>query len=113
MKDEFLAILSHELRTPLTSVFGWVQMLQKRPTDPEITAKALDVIDRNVRVQAKLIEDLLNVSQIITGKLQIQREMIDALQIVMATIETIRPSADTKQITLELESERRLPALSA
>ncbi|PYS13272.1 MAG: hypothetical protein DMG15_11695 [Acidobacteria bacterium] len=113
MKDEFLAILSHELRTPLTSVFGWVQMLQNRATDPEITAKALNVIDRNLRVQAKLIEDLLNVSQIITGKLQIQRDTIDAVQIVMATIETIRPSADAKQITLKLESDRPLPALSA
>src|SRR5437867_13312946 len=76
MKDEFLTLLSHELRTPLTSVYGWVQLLQERPSDPQTTAKALAVIDRNVRVQVQLIDDLLNISRIITGKLQIQRELV-------------------------------------
>src|SRR5436309_1886045 len=114
MKDEFLAVLSHELRTPLTAVFGWVQMLQNRAVDAATRARALEVIERNIRVQAQLIDDLLNLSQIVTGKLQIRREIIaDALQLLKTTIETIRPSADAKQIALHLENEGRAPALSA
>jgi len=113
MKDEFLAILSHELRTPLTAVFGWVQMLQSRALDPSMRRRALEVIDRNMRVQAQLIDDLLNLSQIITGKLQISREMVDVLQLVRTTVETIRPSADVKHITLQLESEVATATLSA
>jgi signal transduction histidine kinase len=77
-KDEFLAVLSHELRTPLTAVFGWTQLLQNRDgVNESMRIKALDVIDRNVRAQIQLIDDLLNVSQIIAGKLKIRREMID------------------------------------
>jgi len=113
MKDEFLAILSHELRTPLTSVFGWIQLLQSGGTDPATTAKALSVIDRNIRIQAQLIDDLLSVSQIMTGKLPIRREMIDPLRVIKATVESVRPSADAQQIILQLESDPHIPALSA
>jgi PAS domain S-box-containing protein len=112
MKDEFLTLLSHELRTPLTSVYGWVQLLQDRPADPQTTAKALAVIDRNVRVQVQLIDDLLNISRIITGKLQIQREQVDPLVIVSAAVEMIRPSADAKQITLTFEAYSQMPHVS-
>jgi len=112
MKDEFLTLLSHELRTPLTSVYGWVQLLKERPADPHTSAKALAVIDRNVRVQVQLIDDLLNISRIITGKLQIQRELVDPLTIVNTAIETIRPSADAKQITLTFETDPRIPDVS-
>ncbi len=112
LKDEFLTLLSHELRTPLTSVFGWVQLLQDRSPDPATTRKALEVIDRNVRVQVQLIDDLLNISRIITGKLQIQRETVDPLHIVHAAIETVRPSADAKQITIRVESDVDIPAVS-
>src|SRR5690242_18514658 len=71
MKDEFLATLSHELRTPLTSIVGWVNLLKGRTLDEAAAAKALDVIDRNAKVQTQLVNDLLNVSQIITGKLKV------------------------------------------
>jgi signal transduction histidine kinase len=112
-KDEFLAILSHELRTPLTAVYGWVQVLKTREVDRQTAQKALDVIDRNLRMQNQLIDDLLNVSKIITGKLQIHRERVNALDVVNATIETVRPSADAKQINIRLENDPDLPAISA
>ena len=112
-KDEFLAVLSHELRTPLTAVFGWVQLLQGRGIDDATKAKALEVIDRNIRVQKQLIDDLLNVSQIIAGKLQVRREMIDPLEIVQRAVETARPSADAKAIVLRIESDEHVPAISA
>jgi signal transduction histidine kinase len=112
-KDEFLAVLSHELKTPLTAVHGWVQLLKTREVDRQTTEKALAVIDRNLRIQNQLIDDLLNVSKIISGKLQIQRETVNALDIVNATIETVRPSAEAKQISVELESDADLPAISA
>src|SRR5690242_9543012 len=75
-KDEFLAVLSHELKTPLTAVHGWVQLLKTREVDRQTTEKALAVIDRNLRIQNQLIDDLLNVSKIISGKLQIHRETV-------------------------------------
>jgi signal transduction histidine kinase len=112
-KDEFLAILSHELKTPLTAVFGWVQLLKNPEVDSKTKEKALEVIDRNLRIQNQLIDDLLNVSKIITGKLQIHRETVNALEVVTATIETVRPSADAKQIPIRLESGQDLPAISA
>src|SRR5204862_943470 len=71
IKDEFLATISHELRTPLTSVLGWVRMLRGGRLDPETTSKAMEVIDRNVRFQAQLIEDLLDISRITMGKLRL------------------------------------------
>jgi signal transduction histidine kinase len=110
-KDEFLAVLSHELRTPLTSVFGWVQLLQNRTVDTATRDKALKVIDRNIRAQTQIIDDLLNISQIITGKLQIRREMTDALQIVKTAIETSQPSAEAKHIHLRLDHDDDLPAV--
>ena len=113
MKDEFLAVLSHELRTPLTAVFGWVQMLQSRTIDPATREKALEVIERNIRLQAQLVDDLLNLSQIVTGKLQIRREIIDPFQLIKTTMETVIPSADAKQISLRLEKDVQLPAISA
>jgi PAS domain S-box-containing protein len=104
-KDEFLAILSHELKTPLTAVFGWIQLLKTRDMDRATKEKALEVIDRNLRIQNQLINDLLDVSQIITGKLTVHPERIDALDVIKATIETVRPSAEAKDIALTLEGQ--------
>jgi PAS domain S-box-containing protein len=112
-KDQFLAILSHELKTPLTAVFGWVQLLKFRQVDAATMEKALSVMDRNLRIQTQLIDDLLNVSQIITGKLQIHPEMVDAVENVKAAIETVRPSANAKQIAVQLQSGSNLPAIAA
>jgi CheY-like chemotaxis protein len=94
-------------------VFGWTQLLQNRDVNEEMRTKAMDVIDRNVRAQIQLIEDLLNVSQIIARKLQIRREIIDPVEVVKRAIETARPSADAKEIALHLESASKVPVISA
>jgi PAS domain S-box-containing protein len=112
-KDEFLAILSHELKTPLTAVFGWIQLLKAREMDRATKEKALEVIDRNLRIQNQLINDLLDVSQIITGKLTVHPENVDALDVIKATIETVRPSAEAKDIALTVEANTDATVLFA
>src|SRR5690606_34383329 len=72
LKDEFLATLSHELRTPLNAVLGWTRLLQSAPVEPAVRARALESIERNAHAQTRLIEDLLEISRIVTGKLRIQ-----------------------------------------
>jgi PAS domain S-box-containing protein len=100
MKDEFLATLSHELRTPLTAILGWAQILVSgRTTDAEM-AQGLETIDRNARVQTKLVEDLLDMSSIISGKLRLDMQQLSPASFVEAAIETIQPTADAKGIRL-------------
>ncbi len=101
MKDEFLAIVSHELRTPLTSILGWSKQLLTRQLDPTITNRALETIERNAQSQAQLIEDILDVSKIIRGKLQLQIEPVNLIALIETLLETVRPQADTKAIQLE------------
>lgn len=101
MKDEFLAVLSHELRTPLNAMMGWIQLLRTRQFDASMTARALETIDRNTQSLMRLIEDLLDVSRIITGKLQLNLTDINLAAIVAIVIETLQPSAQAKQITLK------------
>jgi PAS domain S-box-containing protein len=103
MKDEFLATLSHELRTPLNAIVGWAAMLARTHHDPK-TAKAIDVISRNAHAQVKMIEDILDVSRIINGKLRIEPKPTDLVAIANDAIEVVRPSATAKRITIELES---------
>lgn len=100
-KDEFLATLSHELRTPLTAILGWIHLMRsKNLTDAEST-RALNTIERNARSQSQLIDDLLDVSRIITGKLYIERGTIDLLKVIDAVFDSIRPAAEAKTITFE------------
>ncbi len=108
MKDEFLATLSHELRTPLNVIFGWTQLLKMGKHDPETIAEGMNVIDRNVRLQTKLIEDLLDVSRIISGKIRLEIQTVELPEIISATAEGLRPAADAKGIRLEkrIESSR-------
>ena len=101
IKDEFLATLSHELRTPLSAIFGWTQLLIARRDDPNTLAHGLDVIDRNVRVQMQLIEDLLDVSRIISGKVRLDIQRVNVPEIIDAAIESVKPAADAKDIRLE------------
>ncbi|HEY6723564.1 MAG TPA: PAS domain S-box protein [Polyangiaceae bacterium] len=103
-KDEFLATVSHELRTPLNAVLGWAAMLRHRPVDASI-AKPIEVIYRNSQAQAKIIEDILDVSRIITGKLRIEPKPMDLVAIARDTIEVVRPSADAKRLRIEFEAE--------
>jgi signal transduction histidine kinase len=99
LKDEFLATLSHELRTPLNAIVGWTQLLRMEKLPDEAT-RGLDVIDRNVKAQTKLIEDLLDVSRITTGKMRLNRREAALAPVVAAAIEAMRPAAEAKRIDL-------------
>jgi len=100
MKDEFLATLSHELRTPLNAVLGWTQVLRASQGLPTEAANGLIVIERNARSQAQIIEDLLDMSSIISGKVRLDVQRVDLNSIVEATVETVRPAAQAKEIRL-------------
>lgn len=101
LKDEFLATASHELRTPLTAVVGWSRLLRTGKLDAENSARALEAIERNASLQTKLIDDLLDVSRIITGKLSLDRRPIEMAHVVSDAVNTVRPAADAKNITIE------------
>jgi PAS domain S-box-containing protein len=101
MKDEFLATLSHELRTPLNAMLGWTQMLCTRKFNQATTARALETIDRNTKSLAALIEDILDVSRIIRGKLHLNIRPVELTSIVEAAIETVRPAATLKEIQID------------
>jgi PAS domain S-box-containing protein len=107
LKDEFLSTLSHELRTPLTSIIGWAKLLRTGELDETRRAQALETIGRNARSQAQLIDDLLDVSRIITGKLRIDMRPVEPASVVEAAVDSIRPAAAAKGIALELQLDRR------
>jgi CheY-like chemotaxis protein len=101
MKDEFLATLSHELRTPLSAIFGWAQLLRMGEADSETIKEGIDVIDRNVRLQKQLIEDLLDMSRIISGKIRLDVQQVELPELIDNTIESIRPAADARSLRIE------------
>ncbi|HEY9650247.1 MAG TPA: PAS domain-containing sensor histidine kinase, partial [Coleofasciculaceae cyanobacterium] len=101
MKDEFLATLSHELRTPLNAMLGWTQMLRTRTLDEATVARALETIERNTKSLATLIEDVLDVSRIIRGKLHLTTNPIELVPVINAAIDTIRPAAQAKDIQIK------------
>jgi len=103
-KDEFLATLSHELRTPLNAILGWVRLMGSGNLDEQTMQRALEIIERNTRLQAQLIEDLLDVSRIISGKLRLDLRPAALSSVVEAAIEAVRPTADAKHITLEFHA---------
>ncbi|MFL6227746.1 MAG: ATP-binding protein [Pyrinomonadaceae bacterium] len=105
LKDEFLATLSHELRTPLTAILGWAGLLRSVRLDEETAAGALETIERNARSQKQLIDDLLDASRIITGKLRLEVKPTQLAQVVAAVVESIRPSAAAKGVELRVESD--------
>jgi PAS domain S-box-containing protein len=101
MKDEFLATLSHELRTPLSAILGWAQVLRRGGRDGADLQRGLQTIERNARAQAQLIEDLLDMSRITSGKVLLDMQMLSPASVIDAAIETVRPAADAKNIHLE------------
>ena len=105
LKEEFLATVSHELRTPLNAVVGWSRLLRTGQLDKEGTAHAVDVIERNAAAQRQIIEDLLDVSSIVTGKLRINTQPIDVLLIIHGAIDAVRPAAEAKQIAIRTHFE--------
>ncbi|MFN6562247.1 MAG: PAS domain-containing protein [Nostoc sp. ChiSLP01] len=111
-KDEFVAMVSHDLRSPLHAILGWVQLLRTRKFDEANLVKALETIERNARSQEKLLEDLLNISRILQGKLQLEVSQVNLGVIVGAAIETAYPSANAKNIGLESIIDRSIPTIS-
>ncbi|MDQ2977263.1 MAG: response regulator, partial [Acidobacteriota bacterium] len=100
-KDEFLATLSHELRTPLTAILGWSHLVRTGKLEEEQMSRAVETIERNARAQSQLIDDLLDVSRIITGKLKIEARSVDLGAVIEAAIEAVRPSFEAKSIRFE------------
>jgi PAS domain S-box-containing protein len=97
-KDEFIAIVSHELRTPLTAMLGWVRLMRNGKLDQQSSVRALETIERNVKAQAQLIEDLLDISRIVTRKLQIHFQQVELDTVIKEAVDSIRPAADAKHI---------------
>jgi PAS domain S-box-containing protein len=100
LKDEFVATLSHELRTPLNAIVGWAQLLLRDSGDAARVRKGLEVIDRNARLQAQMIDDLLDLSRIMSGKLRLDVQRVDVAELVDAVISTVQPAADAKEIRI-------------
>ena len=102
LKDEFLASVSHELRTPLTSMLGWTQILRAGILPADKTERALDTVERSARAQAQLVEDLLDTSRIVMGKLKLERVPMELARVVRSAVDTVRPAAEAKNIPIEL-----------
>ena len=103
LKDQFLATLSHELRSPLTPILGWATMLRNEQVAPGEVAHALEVIERNARIQAQLIDDLLDVSRIVSGKFHMEQEPVDLRSVVEKGLDAVRPAADRRKIHLAVD----------
>ncbi|HEU4926705.1 MAG TPA: ATP-binding protein [Vicinamibacterales bacterium] len=111
VKDEFLATLSHEIRTPLNAVLGWTKILQGRSVDGATLERALEVIGRNAAAQAVLIEDMLDMSRIVSGKLRLEIGEVDPVAVTLAAIDVVSPAAAAKDITLRTSLSVALPSL--
>jgi PAS domain S-box-containing protein len=105
LKEEFLATVSHELRTPLNAVVGWSRLLRSGQLDHDGVSHAVEVIERNAAAQRQIIEDLLDVSRIITGKLRINTQPVDLLLVIHAAIDAVRPAAEAKEIKITTHIE--------
>lgn len=107
VKDEFLSVLSHELRTPLNAILGWAKLLRAGKLDGARAEQGLEVIERNAKSQAQLIEDLLDISRIITGKLRLKVRPLSLVSVIEAALDTVRPAADARSIRIQtvLDSE--------
>jgi len=106
MKDEFLATLSHELRTPLNAILGWTHLLKRNQQDPEMLSEAISVIERNARAQTQLIEDLLDMSRIISGNVRLDVQGVELSEIINAAMEVVKPAAERKGVRLEKVIDR-------
>src|SRR5439155_23811467 len=105
-KDEFLAVVSHELRTPLSPILTWTRMLKSGRLDEEKGRRALDSIERSAKAQAQLIEDLLDISRIISGKLRLDVRPVRLASVAEAAVDVVRPAADAKGVELQVGRDR-------
>jgi PAS domain S-box-containing protein len=113
LKDEFLATLSHELRTPLNAILGWVQILRQEAIDTEKRAHALDIIERNASAQQQIINDILEVSQIVRGRLRLEMQPVEVIPAVEAAVESVRPTALAKGQAMTIVAPPIRPIVSA
>ncbi|MDP9034487.1 MAG: response regulator [Myxococcota bacterium] len=111
MKDEFLANVSHELRTPLNAILGWARMLRMGMLGPGRLPDAIATIERSAQAQARLVDDMLDVSRIVNGKLRLQLGPVDLAKVVLDAVETVRPMAETKGVALAYEKELADPSM--
>ena len=109
LKDEFLATLSHELRTPMTPILGWAQILQRSSNDPSKVLQAAEVIERNARAQNRIVDDLLDMSRIISGKVRLDVRLVGLSEIAEAALDTVAAAAAARGIRLETDFEPGLP----
>src|SRR5687767_8802158 len=100
VKDEFLAVLSHELRTPLNVILGWASLLRSGKLDEVNAVRALEIVERNAKAQSSLIEGVLDVSRIVSGKLQLDVRPMHLSGVIEAAVDSIRPAADAKNTKL-------------
>jgi signal transduction histidine kinase len=112
MKDEFVATLSHELRTPLSPILGWVEILRHTGAQDEQTRRGIEVIDRNVRAQAQLVDDLLDMSRIVSGKVRLEIRAVDLAEVIEAAVATVRPAAEAREIRLRVDVDHRAGPVS-
>ena len=112
-KDEFLAVVSHELRTPLNAIMGWAKLLTRPEFDERRRQSALATIERNAVAMAQLIEDLLDMSRVISGKMRLELEQVDVRRVVESALDTVRPAAAAKDIELTATLAPALPAITA
>ncbi len=110
IKDEFLATVSHELRTPLNAMVGWLKILERQPLPPG-AARALATVQRNALAQTRIVEDILDVSRIITGKLRIEPAAMNLVTVVREAMDVVRPSSHARQLTVELEANEDVPLI--
>jgi PAS domain S-box-containing protein len=112
-KDEFVATVSHELRTPLNAIFGWVRLLRSGNLNETQHAHALEVVERNTRAQAQLIEDLLDMSRVITGHLRLDMRRVEMPAVIQAAVDAVRPASEAKGLTVSTEFDARVGPVSA
>jgi signal transduction histidine kinase len=112
-KDEFLAVVSHELRTPLNAIIGWAAMLRRGQVIPERQAHALQVIERNAHAQARLVEDLLDISRAVAGRLRLEAADVDVTTTLQATVDALRPTASEQSVEIVLRAPAALGTITA
>jgi PAS domain S-box-containing protein len=105
MKDEFLATVSHELRTPVTAILGWAHVLRAQQSENSPLNRGLEIIERNARAQTRLVEDILDTSRIITGKLRLEFRIVDLVNVVRDAVEMLRPTAEAKGVHLDMPAD--------
>ncbi|HUK36105.1 MAG TPA: ATP-binding protein [Vicinamibacterales bacterium] len=106
LKDQFLASVSHELRTPLNAILGWLQIIRKTSPGPEKLQQALERIDRNAQAQTRVVEDLIDISRIIAGKVHVRTDVVDVAAVLQAAVDVVRPALNAKRVTVVMN---RLP----